>query len=222
MMQYRMPSVWMPEYWLMAIMLPVLVLTTGIAIAHERREVGPYQCIVGFVTEPVFEGLKNGVDLRVIHTETQKPVEGLEHTMQVEITHVPSGAARVLRLRTIYRDPGRYTADLIPTAPGQYRFRFFGSLAETAVNETFVSRSGGGQFDDVESSADIQFPERVSTMREIQSAVRGTQQAAQQAQDAAFATQASLTSTRTFALIGVVLGALGLAMGVGAVISRKR
>jgi len=222
MMQYRMPSVWMPEYWLMAIMLPVLVLTTGIAIAHERREVGPYQCIVGFVTEPVFEGLKNGVDLRVIHTETQKPVEGLEHTMQVEITHVPSGAARVLRLRTIYRDPGRYTADLIPTAPGQYRFRFFGSLAETAVNETFVSRSGGGQFDDVESSADIQFPERVSTMREIQSAVRGTQQAAQQAQDAAFATQAALTSTRTFALIGVVLGALGLAMGVGAVISRKR
>ena len=222
MMQYRMPSVWMPEYWLMAIMLPVLVLTTGIAIAHERREVGPYQCIVGFVTEPVFEGLKNGVDLRVIHTETQKPVEGLEHTLQVEITHVPSGVARALRLRTIYRDPGRYTADLIPTAPGQYRFRFFGSLAETAVNETFVSRSGGGQFDDVDSSADIQFPERVPAMREIQSAVRGTQQAAQQAQDAALATQAGLTSTRTFALIGVVLGALGLAMGVGAVISLKR
>src|SRR5262252_6150020 len=113
MMQYRMPSVWMPEYWLMAVMLPVLVFTST-ASAHERRDVGPYQCIVGFVTEPVFEGLKNGVDLRVIHTETQKPVEGLEHTLQVEITHVPSGVARVLRLRTIYRDPAA-------TRPTSYR-----------------------------------------------------------------------------------------------------
>jgi hypothetical protein len=223
MMEYRMHSVWMPEHWLMAVMLPVLVLTTSTAIAHERREVGPYQCVVGFFTEPAFEGLKNGVDLRVMHAETQKPVEGLEHTLQVEVTHVPSGAARVLRLRTIYSDPGRYTADLIPTAPGQYRFRFFGSLVETVVNETFVSRSGGGQFDDVESSADLQFPERLPALREIQSAVRGNQQTAQQAEDAALAARAGLASAQTFALVGVVLGALGLAMGVGAVVvSRKR
>jgi len=130
----------------------------------------------------------------------------------------------VLRLRTIYRDPGRYTADLIPTAPGQYRFRFFGSLAETSVNETFVSRSGGGQFDDVESSADIQFPERVPAMREMQSAVRGTQQTAQQAEDTALAARAGLASTQTFAITGIVLGALGIVTGVGAAVvaSRKR
>ena len=219
-----MHRVWIPARWHMALMLTVLVLTTSTALAHERRAVGPYQCVVGFLTEPAFEGLKNGVDLRVLATETQQPVEGLERTLQVEITYVPSGAATVRRLRSIYRDPGHYTADLIPTAPGQYRFRFVGSMAETAVNETFDSRAGGGQFDDVESSADIQFPERVPALREMQSAVRGTQQAAQQAEDTALAARAGLASTQTCAIIGIVLGALGIVTGVGAVMvaTRKR
>jgi hypothetical protein len=210
--------------WRTAIMLTVLCLTTSKAIAHERRDVGPYKFVVGFLTEPVFEGVKNGVDLRVLQAETKQPVEGLEHTLQVEITYVPSGVAKVLLLRTIYREPGRYTADLIPTAPGQYRFRFIGSIVGTAVNEAFDSRAGGGQFDDVESSTDIQFPERQPAMREMQSAVRGTQQTAQQAQDASFAAQAGLTSAQRLAMVGIVLGALGIATGVGAVVvaSRKR
>jgi hypothetical protein len=40
----------------------------------------------------------------------------------------------------------------------------------------------------------------------------------QQAQDTALAAQAGLASARTFALIGVVLGALGCTLGVGAVV----
>ena len=94
----------------------------------------------------------------------------------------------------------------------------------SCFNETFDSRAGGGQFDDVESSADLQFPERLPAMREMQSAVRGTQQTAQQAQDTALAAHAGLTSAQTFALVGAVLGALGLVMGVGATVvaARKR
>jgi hypothetical protein len=217
-----MHHVWMPAHWLMAMMLIVLGLTTRPVLAHERREVGTYQLVVGFLTEPAFEGLKNGVDLRVLARETQQPVEGLERTLQVELTYVPSGAARVLRLRTIYREPGHYTADLIPTVPGHYRFRFFGSLGETAVNETFESRAGGGQFDDVDASADLQFPERLPAPREMQSAIRGTQQTAQQAQDAALAAQAGRASAQTLAIIGAVLGALGLATGVRAMVTARK
>jgi hypothetical protein len=200
----------------------VLVVTTTTAPAHERREVGGYQLVVGFFTEPAFEGLKNGVDLRVLQATTQQPVEGVEQTLQVAITYVPGGASRELRLRTIYREPGRYTADLIPTAPGQYRFRFTGSIAGTAINETFDSRTGGGQFDDVESSADLQFPERLPALREMQSALRGTQQSAQQAQDVALAAQAGLRTAQTIALVGTVLGTLGLATGIGAVVLARR
>jgi hypothetical protein len=217
-----MHHVWMPVHGLIALLLTVLGLTTRPVLAHERREVGAYQLVVGFLTEPAFEGLKNGVDLRVLDRETHQPVEGLERTLQVELMYVPSGAAKVLRLRTIYREPGHYTADLIPTVPGHYRFRFFGSLGETAVNATFESRAGGGQFDDVDAAADLQFPERLPALREMQSAIRGTQQTAQQAQDAALAAQAGLSSAQTLALIGAVLGALGLATGVGAVITARK
>jgi hypothetical protein len=214
---------WRPQCWLLAILLPVLVSATRTAVAHERREVGAYQLVVGFLTEPAFEGLKNGVDLRVLARETHQPVEGLERTLQVELTYVPNGVAKVLRLRTIYREPGHYTADLIPTVPGPYRFRFFGTLAETPVNETFNSRAGGGQFDDVDASADLQFPERLPALREMQSAIRGTQQTVQQAQDAALAAQAGRTSAQTLAIIGAVLGALGLATGIKAMVTvRKR
>jgi hypothetical protein len=193
------------------------------AYGHERRDVGPYRLVVGFLAEPAYEGLKNGVDLRVLQAVTETPLEGLQDTLQVEITHVPSTVAKVVKLRSIYRDPGHYTADLIPTAPGHYRFRFFGTIQDMTVQETFDSKAGGGQFDDVESSMDLQFPVRLPEIREIANALRGAQQDAQQAQDTALAAQAGLASARTFALIGVVLGALGCAIGAVAVVTfRKR
>ena len=212
----------MPMVWFVIVLITIVSLGTT-AYGHERRDVGPYRLVVGFLVEPAYEGLKNGVDLRVLRADTEAPLEGLQDTLQVEVTHVPSMVAKVVKLRSIYRDPGHYTADLIPTAPGQYRFRFFGTIQDMAVQETFDSKSGGGQFDDVESSLDLQFPVRLPEIREIANALRGTQQDAQQAQDTALAVQAGLASARTFALVGVVLGALGCAIGVVAVVaSRKR
>src|SRR5262245_24353017 len=148
----------MLKVWRVAVLIMILHLGTSTAYGHERREVGPYRFVVGFLVEPALEGLKNGVDLRVLHAETEAPLEGLQDMLQVEVTHVPSTAGKVLKLRSIYRTPGHYTADLIPTAPGQYRFRFFGNIQDMTVQETFDSKSGGGQFDDVVSSADLQFP----------------------------------------------------------------
>jgi hypothetical protein len=212
----------MPLVWFSVVLIAVVSLATT-AYGHERRAVGPYRFVVGFLTEPAFEGLKNGVDLRVLQADSEAPVEGLQDTLQVEVTHVPSTVRKNLKLRTIYRNPGHYTADLIPTAPGQYRFRFFGNIQELAVQETFDSKSGGGQFDDVESSVDLQFPVRLPEIREMANALRGAQQEAQQAQDTALAAQAGLASARTFALIGIVLGALGCALGAGVVVAfRKR
>jgi hypothetical protein len=217
------PTQRLPYVWLVAVLVTIGNLMTSPASGHERREVGPYHFIVGFLVEPAFEGLKNGVDLRVLEAATEAPLEGLQDTLQVEVTHVPSAASKTLQLRTIYRDPGHYTADLIPTAPGQYRFRFLGSIKELAIQETFDSKSGGGQFDDIASSVDLQFPERLPEIREIANAVRGTQQSAQQAQHIALKVQESGASTRYLALVGVALGVLGAATGISAlvVVSRK-
>jgi len=56
------------------------------AYAHERRTVGPYQLVVGFLTEPAFAGTANGVDLTITDTRSNKAVEGAEKTISVAIT----------------------------------------------------------------------------------------------------------------------------------------
>ena len=202
--------------------ITAFALNSGIALAHETRDVGKYRVVVGFIVEPAFEGLKNGVDLRVTNTETQKPVEGLETTLQVEITHVPSKTSKTFALRTIFRDPGHYTADLIATAPGVYQMRFFGSVEGTAVNETFVSRGGGGGFNDMASSADLQFPERLPEIRELAGAIRGSQAIAQEARDVALRAQDRASSANTLAVTGIVLGAVGIAAAGFAMVALRR
>jgi plastocyanin len=50
-----------------ALLLTVLfaVLGTGTALAHEGRDVGDYNFVVGFINEPAVEGMLNGVSLRI-------------------------------------------------------------------------------------------------------------------------------------------------------------
>ncbi len=147
------------------------------------------------------------------HEHDVMPVEGLESTLQVEVTHVPSGVSKVFELQPVFGEPGHYKADLIPTAPGQYRFRFFGTVDGMAVDETF--ESGPGQFSDVESATELHFPEKLPAAREIEGAARGAQSMAEQAADMA-------NSVRTLALLGMVLGALGVASGAVATVVALR
>lgn len=213
---------------IIAVLSAFVLMSTGV-FAHDSRNISEYRLTVGFLAEPAFEGQKNGVDFRVAHVhkdgdkEVLEPVEGLQDTVQVEVTHVPSGASRVFKLRTIFRDPGHYTSDLLLTAPGHYRMRFFGTIEGTSVNETFNSRSGGGSFNDVESSANIQFPVRLPEAREFEAATRGALDNAQTARDEVGDAKDSASSARTLAFVGIGLGVLGIAFGASSRMSgRKR
>jgi hypothetical protein len=121
--------------------LLVAPLTTE---AHERRTVngGSYQFVVGFMSEPAFEGQQNGIDLRVMQGDDE-PVEGLAQTLQVEVTHSDSGVSAVLPLRALWGQPGHYTADLVPTATGGYELRFFGEIDGVPVEETSSQAHSG-------------------------------------------------------------------------------
>ncbi|HEY3126471.1 MAG TPA: hypothetical protein VGK07_05385, partial [Candidatus Limnocylindria bacterium] len=44
------------------------IIYAGTAAAHERRMVGPYQFVVGWLNEPAYVGLMNSLDLRVTDT----------------------------------------------------------------------------------------------------------------------------------------------------------
>ena len=51
--------------WLAAAVAAVLSLTVGVVSAHEGREVGDYRINIGWIVEPAYEGLMNGVEVRV-------------------------------------------------------------------------------------------------------------------------------------------------------------
>ena len=252
--------------WPWAAAIAALALLAGAALAHDDRHVGEYQLNVGFNVEPAYEGVPNGIYLRVTRaaegghdgngeagdddghdgsgdgmsmTDEDStaapagiPVAGLEETLQVEVTHVPSGASRIMDLRAVFQAPGQYTADLIPTAPGVYQIRVFGSIEETVVDETFVSAGGGGGFDDVVSKTDLYFPEPLAEIRELESAVRGAVAAAQEAQDAALAASSNTDSGdgdsedddsgNTLAIVAIILGAAGVVAGSAAGIAAVR
>jgi hypothetical protein len=149
------------------------------------------------------------------------PVEGLEQTLLVEITHVGTGAAKTMPLYAVEGDPGYYRADLIPTASGDYRFRFFGTVEGNQVDETFDS--GPNTFSTVNPAGDLYFPERQATAREMEGAVRGAQSSAEGAQDAAIEASDSASAARMLGILGIVLGALGIGTGaVGLAVGLRR
>ncbi len=142
-------------------------------------------------------------------------VKGLENTLQVEVVYVPTGASRVVTLSADADEPGRYTADLIPSTPGVYELRVFGAIEGMPVNETFASHGGGGDFDDILSPVALQFPEELPSAREMESAVRGAINTAEEARDAAEEGPGVLPIIAlAFGAAGMVLGTVGLVIGL--------
>ena len=144
------------------------------ADAHERRTVGPYQLVVGWLNEPAVAGELNAVDLRVTDTRTTPPrnVEGLQDTLTVDVVH--GGLRPVsLKLRARFGQPGAYAADVTPTIRGAYRFVFRGRIEDVTVSErdgTF--ESGPGRFDDVEDATALQYPPEAAVGERIGSLER--------------------------------------------------
>lgn len=212
--------------WLVVLAaVALLIWNTSAALAHETRMVGPYEFVVGFIGEPAFEGQKNGVDLRVRipganEGDEPTPVEGVEATLQVEVTHIPSGVSQLMSLRSIFRDPGHYTNDWIPNAPGAYRFRFFGTVEDLAVDETF--ESGEETFGAIQPADNLYFPEPQPQVRELEGAVRGAQSTAEEAANTAAGVESGLATARTLAIVGIVLGLIGTAAGVAAFLQTRR
>jgi hypothetical protein len=115
----------------------LLSLTTG-ASAHERRAVGEYTLVVGWVGEPALQNIPNSVDFRVSRTADESPVEGLEETVKVTISY--EGAEPLEKdLAARFRTPGAYNAYLTPTETGAYTFHFTGEIDGMPLDETFTA-----------------------------------------------------------------------------------
>jgi len=221
----------------MAVLMIGLAVAVPVrALAHESRDVGKYQFVVGFLVEPAYEGQKNGLDLRVRvpaaasatstpaagatatpsaagATGTPTPVTGLEKTLQVEVSFVGNDkkVTKPIRAISASTDPGHYTADVLPTQPGQYRFSIFGTIDGANVNETFTS---GDKFGNVAKIDDINFPDAVPQVRSVQGTATDAQVTAEDAAKAA-------SQARLFAIAGIALGVLGLGAGLRASMMKR-
>ncbi|HLZ47652.1 MAG TPA: hypothetical protein VKR80_03260, partial [Candidatus Limnocylindria bacterium] len=135
------------------------------AAAHERRAVGPYTFVVGWITEPSYVNEINALDLTVTETATSKPVEGLEKTLKADL--IAGGGAAVLPLAIAARFglPGKYQGQVIPTKTGDYTFHITGTVNTTTVDEKF--ESGPGRFGAVEAVTALQFPVKVPSNTDL-------------------------------------------------------
>jgi hypothetical protein len=213
----------------------LLTLGAGPASAHEHREVGKYALTVGFGDEPAFAGAKNSVQV-IIADAAGKPVVDAGDDLKVEVTAGGAGGAAnagevapmSMSMEPNFRvgkfgTPGDYRAFFVPTTPGTYSFHLTGSIKGQRVDERFTS--GPDTFSDMTDPAEVQYPVKQPTGSELSTrldreiprlnqALAASQADARRARDAAG--RAGL-----IAVIGVVVGALGLA-SAGLVALRKR
>jgi hypothetical protein len=188
-----------------AVVVSSIGVLAGTAAAHERRTVGPYQLVVGWLNEPAYVGLMNSLDLRVTDTRVTpaKAVEGLEKTLTVDLQS--GGLAPLpLTVTTRFGTPGAYNGYAMPTAIGIYTFTIKGKIESLDVNEKF--ESGPGRFGDIEPTTALQYPNKVPAADELTKRLGDV--------------QSGLDQTRLLSAAAVVIGLV--AIGVALTVSRRR
>ena len=138
--------------------LALMLVTTLVSVgnAHEHRKVADdtYELTIGFINEPAYQNQQNGLSLRVVTIDGEKPVEGLVDTLEAEVIY--GDQSMTLELEPVFNDPGHYQAIFFPTATGAYTFHITGEIDGNEIEETF--ESGPETFSEVEPIEPLQFP----------------------------------------------------------------
>ena len=185
----------------------LLFVAASPAAAHAVKKVGAYQFVVGWGSEPAYAGLLNSVQLVLTKLGDGKPVVNLGNSLTVTVIYgtqrMPLALTPTFDPDTGFGTPGDYRAWLFPTAPGNYTFHFTGKVGTQAIDESFTS--GPTTFATVEDPMNVQFPVKAP------SAVQLSQRL-----DTALPrlkSPSSSSSGRTYGIIGIAVGALGLIVG---------
>lgn len=130
---------------LLAVVVSVAALFLAFAApaaAHQTMPVGPngeYLISFGFFNEPIYTHERNGLDIIVRRADDRSPVSHLEDTMTATIISPDGAESRDLRLRAVWDQEGRYTADIVLTEPGVYRLRLQGFIFDLEFDVTFAT-----------------------------------------------------------------------------------
>jgi hypothetical protein len=203
-----------------AVLLPLLAVP---ALAHGEHKVDRYTFVVGFGTEPGYAGVTNSV--QVIISNNDKPVTDAKG-LKVAVS-TGDAEPKEMPLEPFFGqgwgDQGDYRAFFIPTTPGAYTFKVTGTLGGKKIDESYTS--GKDDFAEIADPAEVQYPvqdpsgSQLTTRLDRESARLNATLAAQQA-----VADDQVADARRLAIIGLVVGALGLlaAVAVGVLALRRR
>jgi hypothetical protein len=185
------------------------------ASAHEHRHVsnGKYSFTVGWGDEPAYSGFKNSVSL-AIEDASEKPVTDVTDTVKVEVSSGTQKTTLTMEPNFkvgSYGDPGDYRAWMVPTRPGTYTFHFTGTIHGDAIDETF--KSSETTFDDIKAASEVEFPAKDPTTGEL---AQRLERAEARASASAKKAKDDAGTARTVGIVGIAVGALGLAMALAA------
>ena len=148
----------------------LLLSLAPIVAAHGHTTASGFNFVIGWAGEPAFVGQPNAAQLFVYDAD-DKP-----------ITDIPADAISVVvstggqdsssfslspafDVEEGYGTPGEYSADVIPTVPGDYTFHFTGTIHGTAIDVSMTSSDS--TFDGVVAPSDLEFPVKQPTLTEV-------------------------------------------------------
>ena len=144
-----------------------------------------------------------------------KPYTSLTDTLKVTVSYghqqMEFALTPTFDPDTSFGTPGDYRAWLFPTVPGNYTFRFTGTIGTQKVDQSFTS--GPTTFATVVDPASVQFPVKAPSNAQIAARVA--------ADSVRSATASQVSSARTIGIIGVVVGVVGLLVAGVALVRRR-
>ena len=183
-----------------ALAMGSFLITTSDAGAHERRTVGAYNFVVGWLNEPALLNEPNAVDLRITRASDSSNVTGLEQTLKLQ---VKSGEKSIdVQVRPRFNTPGAYDGRLLPTAIGVYSFTVTGTIEGQTVNETFTA--GTGTFGLIEEGN--AFPKPLPSNQDLEERLVVLESGSGDSGD-------DSDGAMMVGIAGVVIGVVGLAVG---------
>jgi hypothetical protein len=185
--------------------LAAWLLLSGAAAAHERRNVGPFSFVVGWVNEPALLNQPNSVDLRITRTADSQPVTGAEKTLKVEVQ--AEGQKLNADLAPRFNAPGAYNANLTPTKTGSFTFVFTGTIDGTAINETF--KAGPGTFGLIEEPR--AFPQSLPAIQDVAKSLDAVREGGGTSGGSG---SSSGDTALILAIVSLIVGGAGLGAGV--------